>query len=304
MRQSSDISGVVSVNKHKGVTSHDIVNRLRRLYNTKQVGHTGTLDPMATGVLPVMIGRAVKASEYLTAGKKAYRAEMKLGITTDSDDITGNIITESDALPKADEVIEVCKMFEGKILQTPPMYSALKVNGQKLVDLARKNIEVEREAREIEIFSLNIVDSDEANGIYTIDTVCSKGTYIRVLCSDIGHKLGCGAVMSGLCRTMSGGFEIDNSYTVDVLENMTYEERISLLSPVESLFKDCPAVELPTFYAGLAHNGCEIYLSKISADYPLSARILLYNKGEFFALGEVRDYADGKAIKPIKQFVV
>ena len=217
--------GVVCVNKHQGVTSHTIVNMLRRLYNTKQVGHTGTLDPMATGVLPVMVGRAVKASEYLTAEDKGYIAEFKLGTVTDSGDVTGNVIAENSDVPPANTVKDTVMSFVGTIKQTPPMYSALKVNGQKLVDLARKGIEVERESRDITINSIELEDVSPEQGVYRIKVECSKGTYIRTLCTDIGEALGCGAVMTSLTRTKSGNFTIENSYTVEELEKMTEEQR-------------------------------------------------------------------------------
>ncbi len=299
--------GVICINKHKGVTSHTIVNAVRKLYNTKQVGHTGTLDPMATGVLPVMVGRAVKASEYLTAEDKGYIAEMKLGTVTDSGDITGNVISQNSVIPTEEKVVEAARSFVGDIMQTPPMYSALKINGQKLVDLARKGIEVERNARNIRINSINIHTVDQDNGIYRLEVECSKGTYIRTLCTDIGDKLGCGATMTELCRTKSGSFEIHNSISVSELENMTYEERCKLLLPIDSLFSDLERIKLPAFFEKLARSGLEIYLKKIGIDQNSvddGKRFMLCSGDVFFALGEVRSYPDGKAIKPIKQFVI
>ncbi len=299
--------GVICINKHQGVTSHTIVNMIRRLYNTKQVGHTGTLDPMATGVLPVMVGRAVKASEYLTAEDKGYIAEMQLGIVTDTGDITGNILSQDSAIPDCEAVKEAVKSFVGTIKQTPPMYSALKVNGQKLVDLARKGIEVERESREIDIKSIYLESIDEHIGKYRLNVECSKGTYIRTLCTDIGEKLGCGAVMTSLCRTKSGNFDIGNSYTVEQLEQMTEAERTSLLCPIDDLFSDVEEVMLSPFFEKLAKSGLEIYVKKIGISpekAQLGTRFRLCGENGFFALGEVRDYPDGKAIKPIKQFIL
>jgi len=299
--------GVICVNKHSGVTSHTVVNILRRLYNTKQVGHTGTLDPMATGVLPVMIGRAVKASEYLTAEDKGYIAEMKLGIVTNTGDITGNVISQSENIPKFFQVKQTASSFIGNIKQTPPMYSALKINGQKLVDLARKGVEVEREPRDIFIKNIDVEIIDETNGEYRLKVECSKGTYIRTLCTDIGEALGCGAVMTNLQRTQSGSFTLSQSYTVKQLEEMSYEQRLSLLCPVEELFSDLDSITLPPFFEKLASCGVEIYLKKIGIDHDkaeLNKRYKLYGEKGFFALGEVRDYPDGKAIKPIKQFVL
>lgn len=297
--------GVICVNKPQGITSHTVVNIIRRLYNTKQVGHTGTLDPMATGVLPVMVGRAVKASEYLTAEDKGYIAQMKLGLTTDSGDVTGKILTETNLIPPEDKVIEAAKAFVGNISQTPPMYSALKVNGQKLVDLARKGIEVERKARDIYIKNIDIAPLEAPNE-YELSVECSKGTYIRTLCTDIGDKLGCGGVMTALCRTKSGGFTLENSYTLTEIEEMTFEERVSLLRPIDDLFSDLEEVRLSPFFERLAKCGAEIYLKKIGIkdDTPEGKRFRLCGENGFFALGETVIYPDGKAIKPIKQFVL
>ena len=243
----NEISGVLLVSKHKGVTSHDIVFKIRRLFGTKKVGHTGTLDPLATGVLPVLIGRSAKAAEYLLSENKKYTAEIKLGITTDTEDTTGNILTECDTLPTKDEFFAACMRFEGEISQIPPMYSALKVNGKKLVDLARQGIEIERQARNITIFSIVPSVISEKNGIYRIEVACSKGTYIRTLCADIGAYLGCGAAMSALERTQSGDFLIENAHTIDELENMTEKEREALLLPPESLFEGAPCVRFSEF---------------------------------------------------------
>ena len=299
--------GVVCINKHEGVTSHTIVNIVRRLYNTKQVGHTGTLDPMATGVLPVMVGRAVKASEYLTAEDKGYIAQMQLGVITDTGDITGNILEQNSNIPSCEAVKNVVKTFIGNISQTPPMYSALKVNGQKLVDLARKGIEVERQSREIHINNISVECVDGNKGIYELNMDCSKGTYIRTLITDIGEKLECGATMTKLHRTKSGNFSIANAISVYELENLSLEERYEKLLPLDSLFSDLESVNLPPFFEKLARSGLEIYLKKInipSDKIEVGKKYKLCSNNLFFALGEVRDYPDGKAIKPIKQFVL
>lgn len=297
-----DVSGIVIVNKHAGVTSNDIVIKLRRLFGTRQVGHTGTLDPMATGVLPVLIGRAVKASENITAENKRYTAHLKLGITTDTEDITGTTLTASETIPPEEDVLAVCAAFTGKILQTPPMYSALKVNGRKLVDLAREGITVERQARPITIHDLQT--RRLAEDLYELDVCCSKGTYIRTLCADIGAKLGCGGAMARLTRTESGPFTLADSVTIEQLEAMTDEERTACVIPLEKFFLDAPAVDLSAFYARLARNGCEIYQKKIRTDLPVGTVVRMIHDGVFFALGEVRDYPDGSAVKAIKIFVL
>ena len=294
--------GVLVVNKHKGVTSHDIVNKIRRLYGTRRVGHTGTLDPLATGVLVVLVGRAAKASEYLVCDSKKYRAAMRLGLTSDSEDVTGNILTTSEDIPAADEVEAACAKFVGDIKQIPPMYSALKVGGKKLVDLAREGKTVERLARDITIHSLG-VSRTETKTDYVLDVNCSSGTYIRTLCADIGAALGCGAVMAELERREAGGFDIENSHTVEELESMMPEEREALLIPTEQLFATLREARLEGFYEKLSRNGCEIYQKKIKTHFEVGERVrMLTASGEFYALGEVREYEDGSAIKAIKLF--
>ena len=296
-------SGVLVINKPQGITSHDVVNKIRRIYSTKKVGHTGTLDPMATGVLPILVGSAVKASEYLVSDTKNYSAKMLLGIETDTEDISGKTLSTSDDIPSDEEITTAINSFLGEYMQTPPMYSALKVGGEKLYDLARRGITVEREARRVEVFS--ITPKKLGDREWEIDTEVSEGTYIRTLVTDIGKKLGCGATMSALESRVSGSFVLENSYTLDELEGMSEEKLTSLLVPTEELFSNCEKISLPEFYERLAKNGAEIYLSraKIKTDATLGDRIRLADKdGVFFALGELREYPTGVAIKPIKFF--
>jgi len=295
--------GVLLVNKPYGMTSHDVVNKVRRIFNTKKVGHTGTLDPMATGGLPVLVGRAVKASEYLVSDSKTYLAKMKLGLTTDTEDTSGKVLETCTFLPEDSKVIECAKSFIGDYLQTPPMYSALKVKGKKLCDLAREGVTIEREARLVQVHSLDIKKCDD--GEWEILTSVSKGTYIRTLISDIGKKLSCGGVMSSLERRVSGDFSIENCVTLEDLEKMTDEEKKNALLSVESLFVALCDVTLPDFYTTLMKNGAEIYLNraKIHLDLQLGDRVRVYDAcGNFFALGEVRNFDTGLAIKPIKFF--
>ncbi len=296
-------SGVLIVNKHAGVTSHDIVGKIRRLYGTRRVGHTGTLDPMATGVLVVLVGRAAKASEYLASDRKRYRATLRLGLTTDTEDTTGSVLSTSQQLPSADEVQACLAQFRGKIKQIPPMYSALKVGGKKLVDLAREGQIIERQPREIEIFSLTATPTDVPCD-YILDVHCSGGTYIRTLCADIGATLGCGGAMASLLRTETGGFAIETAHTVDELDAMSQTERLECLIPIETLFFSLPTVYLPAFFEKLCRSGCEIYLRKIGInDLPLGARVRLCDEAhQFFALGEVGEYPSGLAVKAIKTF--
>ncbi len=296
--------GVLFLNKPEGVTSHDMVYKVRKLYGTKQVGHTGTLDPLATGVLVLMVGRAVKASEFLSGDEKEYLATIRFGITTDTEDITGKVTSEfSGTLPDFDMVKKISEAFVGDIMQTPPMYSALKVGGKKLLDLARKGIEVEREARAVRVDRLEVFPTDEP-AEYKLLARVSKGTYIRTLCADIGASLGCGAVMKTLCRISCGSFGLEDSVTLEQLDVMSENERISLLHPIEDLFSDCPEIKLSDFFSHLAHCGCEIYQKKIGTSIPEGTLVRFYDKDGFFALARVMDFPDGSAIKPVKQMRV
>ena len=295
--------GILVVDKHAGVTSSNIVVRLRRLYGTRQIGHTGTLDPMATGVLPVLIGRAVKASEFLTAEDKRYEAELLLGVTTDTEDSTGTVLTELLAtapLPTEDDVRRAAAGFVGEIMQTPPMVSALKVHGQKLVDLARKGVEIEREPRPVTITEIGVGRIDDRR--YRLDVACSKGTYVRTLCADIGKALGCGAVMSALRRTQSGPFTAADSVTVAALEEMPPEERLARLLPVDRFFADCPAVTAPDFYATLIRNGCTVLQTKLKCTIPPDTLVRLYHHDEFFALAKSVTTPEGDALKAVRLF--
>lgn len=298
---SEELSGVLVVNKPTGMTSHDVVGRIRRLYHTRRVGHTGTLDPMAHGVLVILIGRAAKAAEYLTVKTKQYRAIMRLGLTTDTEDVTGKTLTVSRDIPSSACVCAAANGFVGDILQTPPMFSALKINGQKLCDLARRGIEVERRARPVTVYELHCEQQKEND--YTLDVTCSAGTYIRTLCADIGARLGCGGVMASLCRTAVSTYTLDNAYTLEALEQMEEPARAACLLPVESLFAELPAVCLSPFFERLSRGGCEIYQKKIGTAYEIGTRVRMCKEnGHFYALGEVREYENGSAIKSIKMF--
>ena len=298
----SRVSGVLVIDKPAGMTSHDVVNRVRRLFDTSEVGHTGTLDPMATGVLPVLIGRAVKAADLLLAENKRYEATVRLGIRTDTEDTTGAVLSETDVLPAEDDVLAAVRSMAGDSMQVPPMYSALKVGGQKLCDLARAGKVVEREARPITVHAIEA--RRLSDDLYALDVACSKGTYIRTLCADIGEKLGCGAAMASLRRVESGSFRIADAVTLDALAATSEEERLSLPRPVETLFSDLPAVRLSPFFERLFRSGCEIYEKKIGAAVPAGTDVRVYAEGGFIALGRVADYPDGPAVRLVKLFVV
>lgn len=294
--------GVLAVHKGEGMTSHDVVNKVRRLYNTKRVGHAGTLDPLATGVLVVLVGRAAKACEYISSDRKTYRATLRLGLTTDTEDITGETLTKSENIPDGETVKAVCSEFVGELKQIPPMYSALKVNGQKLYDLARQGVTVEREARDITVFALDC-EATDTHTDYILTVTCSGGTYIRTLCADIGAKLGCGGVMATLERAEACGISLDECHAIEELEKMSEDERQNILLPTERLFDDLDAVKLPAFFEKLFRDGCPIYQKKIKTGYSVGSRIKICSEnGKFFALGEVVEREEGTAIKSVKIF--
>lgn len=295
-------SGLVVIHKEAGVTSQRVVNTVKRLFGVSKAGHTGTLDPMATGVLPVLIGRAVKAGEYLLCADKHYHATLRLGMTSDTEDVTGTLTPTDAPLPSEEQVAEAVASFVGPMMQTPPMYSALKIGGQKLVDLARRGVEIERPAREVTVYSIGcerLSDSD-----YRLDVRCSKGTYIRTLCADIGRRLGCGGVMAALCRAEAAGFTLAEAHTTDELASMSEAERERLIHPTETLFSDYPALHLSPFFARLGRAGVELYLRKLGCTASIGDRFRLYDGDVFFAIAEVRAFDDGAAVKPIKQFDV
>lgn len=294
--------GIVVINKGEGLSSFAVVSRVRRIFGVKKAGHTGTLDPMATGVLPVLIDRAVKASEYMLTSDKHYSATLLLGVSTDTEDVTGTVLERSDRIPDEEEVFAAISSMLGESEQTPPMYSALKVGGKKLCDLARRGEVIERESRKITIHRIDAKKLSERE--YKIDVECSKGTYIRTLCADIGKKLGVGGTMKTLERLEASGFTLADAVTLEELEAMSEEERDALVYPIEHIFKDKRKITLPPFFARLARCGVEIYLKKIGVHADAGEQIALYDSEGFFALGEVRDFEEGLAIKPIKQFDV
>ncbi len=297
------ICGLFLLYKEAGMTSQSAVSRVKRLFGADKAGHTGTLDPMAEGVLPVLLGRAVKASDFLLSGEKHYIATLRLGERYDTEDTTGTLLQKSDTLPEEKEVMAVLERFRGKLMQTPPMYSALKVGGKKLCDLARQGKEIAREARPIEIYALDaerISDSD-----YRLTVHCSKGTYIRTLCADIGETLGVGGAMASLCRAEAAGYPLSRAIRLSALENMSEEEKEKTVIPVEDIFSDLPRVTLPDFYARLAHAGAPIYQKKIGAAFPLGTRVRFYDKNGFFALAQADRDTDGADIlKSLRLFVL
>ncbi|NLB82361.1 MAG: tRNA pseudouridine(55) synthase TruB [Clostridiaceae bacterium] len=225
------INGIININKQKGMTSHDVVYRIRRLSGIKKVGHTGTLDPNAQGVLPICIGKATKLSDMLTGSDKRYTALLRLGVVTDTQDTTGTVIKETEPCVTDKQLLHAINSFIGEVFQLPPMYSAIKMNGKKLYQLARKGIEVEREKRKIVIYKISILERNKFEVL--LDIKCSKGTYIRTLCHDIGKLLGCGACMAELTRTQTGAFHIEDAVTISQIEESGIEK---FIIPVDEMF--------------------------------------------------------------------
>ena len=234
------MDGIINVYKEKGYTSHDVVAKLRGILHQKKIGHTGTLDPDATGVLPVCLGKATKVCELLTDKKKTYLAVVRLGVQTDTQDLTGTILEEKEVKVTEEQIRETTASFLGDYEQIPPMYSAVKVNGKRLYELARQGKEVERKARRVHIYTCDIRDIALAKNEFSMEVTCSKGTYIRTLCQDIGEKLGCGGAMEELLRTQSGNFTLEESMTLSQVEeavaNGTIGEKIVSIEDVLSMY--------------------------------------------------------------------
>lgn len=258
------MNGIICVNKPQDFTSFDVVAKLRGILRIKRLGHGGTLDPMATGVLPVFVGTATKACDIMPDTTKSYLAGFRLGQTSDTQDVTGEILTSSDMPVSYDDLMSVLPLFRGKILQLPPMYSAVQVNGKRLYDLARQGIEVERTPREIEVTSLEIFEYDEETREGTIEIDCSKGTYIRTIINDIGEKLGCGGIMTSLVRTSSGGFTLDDCYTFEQIQQARDEDRLEeLILPIERVFEKLPKLRLGEAQTRMYRNGVKLDLARI-----------------------------------------
>ena len=274
------MNGIVIVDKPQGWTSQDVTARLRRVFNTRRIGHGGTLDPMATGVLPVFVGRATRGVEFFEHAEKTYETVLRLGITTDTEDISGTVLTEQDAFVTASMLEEVLEKFRGEILQVPPMYSALKVNGQKLVDMARKGKTVERQPRPITIHELTMLGM-EAEGI-RLRVRCSKGTYIRTLCKDIGEALGCGGCMAALRRVSAGEYTIDEA--VPLAELLETQEPEKYLRDVDTMFRNHPAVTLTANQEKRCRNGNAFTNPMADGTYRAYSQ-----SGEFLMLAKVED---------------
>lgn len=283
------MDGIVIVDKPQGWTSQDVTARLRRVFGTRRIGHGGTLDPMATGVLPVFVGRATRAVEFFEHAEKTYETVLRLGITTDTEDMTGTVLTEENVSFTEEQLQETLAAFRGEILQIPPMYSALKVNGQKLCDLARKGKTVARQPRPITIHELTLVERGE--NTLRLRVRCSKGTYIRTLCKDIGEKLGCGGCMESLRRVAAGEYTIDEAVPLQTL--LETERPEDYLRTVDTMFRNYPAVTLTANQETRCRNGNAFSVSLAPGTYRAYSQ-----GGEFLMLAKV----DGGVMLTIKSF--
>ncbi len=296
------VNGIVNVYKEKGYTSFDVVAKMRGIMHQKKIGHTGTLDPDAEGVLPVCLGKATKVCELLTDKDKIYEATLLLGVETDTLDISGKVLNEAAVEVSEEQICEAIHTFVGEIMQVPPMYSALKVNGQKLCDLARKGITVERKARPVHIFSIDILEINIPE--VKIKIHCSKGTYIRTLCDDIGKKLGCYGCMKDLIRTKVSAFELVDSLKLEEIENMVMAENFAFVRQVDSVFESYASVYANSMADKLIKNGNKIPVSFISniENIDLNKDVRLYTYDKKF-VGIYRYNESEEVIKPVKIFM-
>ena len=281
------IHGIINVYKEKGFTSHDVVAKLRGSVGQKKIGHTGTLDPDATGVLPVCLGKATKLCDLLTDKNKTYEAVLLLGKTTDTQDITGEVLEEKSTEALTEEKVrEAIEGFIGDYEQIPPMYSALKVNGKKLYELAREGKVIERKARPVKILDIQILEIDLPK--VRMEVSCSKGTYIRTLCHDIGEKLGCGGCMESLIRTRVSTFRIEDAKTLDEIETLKQEGKLAeLLVPIDAMFPFYPKITVKDDWKAFAKNGnpLDLKMLKEACGQDEETQVRLYDEsGKFIAI--------------------
>ncbi|OON91504.1 MAG: tRNA pseudouridine(55) synthase TruB [Candidatus Epulonipiscium fishelsonii] len=298
------MDGILNILKPKGFTSHDVVAKCRGILKTKKIGHTGTLDPAAWGVLPICIGKATKAASYLTDIDKCYQAEVILGANTTTEDITGEIVETFPVNVTKEQIQSIVDSFIGEYIQIPPMYSAIKINGVRLYELARKGITVERPTRVVYIYNCEIIEWINENK-FKINVHCSKGTYIRTLCTDIGKKLGCGAYMGDLVRTKVGRFILEDSITLDELQKLEIilnkkGTEINQLYKIEELFENYPILTVKQTANKRLYNGNFLSLEDINEKLPLNKKLRIYDCNDnFIGLYNIQD----DIIKPEKMFL-
>lgn len=291
------MTGIICINKPQEFTSFDVVASMRRCFGTKKIGHGGTLDPMATGVLPVFVGGATKAVDLVPDDSKSYRAGFRLGVVSDTQDIWGKLRSRCENGVADAEVQFVLEDFRGDIMQIPPMYSALKVNGQKLCDLARRGIEVERKPRPAVISRLELLSFDGTDGVLEVD--CSGGTYIRTLINDIGEELGTGAVMTSLCRTKSCGFTLESCHELEEVRGADPEQLQQWLMPVEQLFVKQPEIPLDEVQRRMYLNGVRLDADRLARRPEQDILCRITAGGEFLGVGKINEQGE---LVPVKQF--
>lgn len=295
------MNGIIVIDKPQDYTSFDVIAILRKKLSQKKIGHMGTLDPMATGVLPILLGSTAKFQVFTSENEKEYIAEIKFGIITDTWDIHGNILEKNNSNITEIELEDTLKNFIGNIKQVPPMYSAIKMNGVKLCDLARKGKEIEREARDVEIKSIELINFDSQNQTAKIKVLCSKGTYIRSLCYDIGKILECGACMGDLRRTLSNSFTLEDSISLEKIKVLEIDNIISnYIFPTEHLFRKNSSVNVSERQSQIFRNGLNLMLSRLSLDSDIKNNEILkvYNEDKFIGLGKI-DF-DNNILKYLK----
>lgn len=297
------MNGIIIVHKEAGFTSHDVVAKMRGICGQKKIGHTGTLDPEATGVLPVCLGNGTKLCDMLAERDKEYVAELLLGVETDTQDATGQVIARRQVDAGEGEVRAACLSFMGDYMQVPPMYSALKVDGKRLYELARAGKEVERKARPVKIHRLEILDCNLPK--VTFRVACSKGTYVRTLCSDIGERLGCGGIMQSLIRTRVGNFGLEAARTLGQLQELKDRDGLGeAVIPIDCVFAECPALHVEREFQRLVDNG-NAFLPEQTLEKVLcepGRRVRVYRQDESFA-GIYAYEADRGWYKPVKMFL-
>ena len=286
------MNGIILIDKPQEWTSHDVVGKLRGIIHERRIGHSGTLDPLATGLLVIFVGRATRAVEFAEADTKEYIAGLRLGMSTDTQDTTGRIFSSGGSVPGEFQLRKALEKFKGELEQIPPMYSAIKVGGKKLYELARKGESIERRSRHITVFDLDI--AGRADDDYVLRVSCSKGTYVRTLCNDIGQALGCGGCMSSLRRTKAGVFSVEDAHTIaEVQEAVDRGEAESLIIPLDTLFSEFNKLTVPAVAEKKLRNGSIVNISAPDGKYRVYSE-----SNEFLLLGEVQS---GR-LKTIKSF--
>jgi tRNA pseudouridine55 synthase len=298
--------GIINVYKEKGYTSHDVVAKMRGILKMKKIGHTGTLDPDAEGVLPVCVGKATKLVDLITDKDKTYKAVCKLGITTDTQDITGKVITSCEVNTNQKELEKVINSYIGEYLQLPPMYSAIKVDGKKLYELARQGKEIERERRRVIINNICLLDYDEIDQEFTVVVECGKGTYIRTLLHDIGESLGCGATMKSLTRTAVGAFKLEESLKLSEIEALVREDKLQPhILTIDEVFSHYPKIVVANEFNKLIYNGNLFTPEHVQGSLLQETEtdvVRVFDSEEHF-IGLYTYLSDEKLYKPMKMFL-